>query len=232
MTGMAVPELLPDDGGAPALGESRARVLGVLQDAGEPLGVDDVAQRVGLHANTARFHLEGLVEDGLAERTTQVRAQRGRPRVLYTVVPGTAPVGRRSYRLLAEILASYLAAEVPQPARAAVTAGRAWGSFLADRPPPFTHIDAAVATQQLVEVLDEIGFTPEAVSAGRQRRILLHHCPFRETAQVHPEVVCSVHLGLMQGLLGAIGAPIDTERLDPFVEPNLCVAHVVNRKRR
>jgi len=230
---MAVPELLDDDGdGAPALGQSRARVLGVLQDAAGPLGVEDVAQRVGLHANTARFHLEGLVEDGLAERTTQVREEPGRPRVLYAVVPGMARVGRRSYRLLAEILTSYVAAEIPQPSRAAVRAGQAWGTFLADRPPPFSRVDAGAATRQLVAVLDEIGFVPEAVTAGRQRRVLLHQCPFRETAQVHPEVVCSVHLGLMRGLLAAIDAPIDAERLEPFVEPSLCVAHLVSRKRR
>jgi len=230
---MAVPGLLDDDhDGAPALGESRARVLGVLQDAGAPLGVDEVAQRVGLHTNTARFHLEGLVEDGLAERTTQVRDQPGRPRVLYAVMPGTARVGKRSYRLLAEILTSYLAAEIPQPARAAVNAGRAWGGFLAERPPPFRKLDANAATEQLVDALSGIGFVPEAVTAGRQRRILLHHCPFRETAEQYGEVVCSVHLGLMRGLLDAIDAPIEAERLDPFVEPSLCVAHLANRKQR
>jgi predicted ArsR family transcriptional regulator len=215
-----------------ALGESRARVLAVLQDAGVALGVGEVASRVGLHANTARFHLDGLVRSGLVDRSREEREQPGRPRILYAAKPGTERAGRRSYRLLAEVLTSCVAAGVAQPARAATRAGQAWGRFLADRPPPFRRLDATAATERLVATLDEIGFEPEAVTTGRQRQVLLHHCPFREVAEASREVVCSVHLGLMQGLLAGIDAPIDAQRLDPFVEPNLCVAHLVGRKRQ
>lgn len=230
---MAAPELLHDDRDTdPALGQSRARVLGVLHDAGAAMGVGEVSARVGLHANTVRFHLDALVEGGLVQRATEEREQPGRPRVLYAVRPGTPHVGRRSYRLLAEILTSYVAAEIQQPARAALRAGQAWGRFLADRPRPFRRIDAAAATEQLVDALAGIGFGPEADTTGRRRRVLLHHCPFRETAEEHREVVCSVHLGLMQGLLAAIDAPIDAERLDPFVEPTLCIAHLASRRKR
>lgn len=221
---MAVRELLhADETGTPALGESRSRVLAVLQDAGTPLVVGEVAKRVGLHANTARFHLDALVEAGVVERTTEEREQPGRPRTLYAARPGTARAGKRSYRLLAEILTSYIAAENPNPAQAAREAGQAWGRYLADRPPPFRRVDAEAATEQLVDTLDEIGFAPEVVRTGRKRQVLLHHCPFRETAEEHREVVCSIHLGLMQGMLAAIDAPVDAERLEPFVEPNLCV---------
>jgi predicted ArsR family transcriptional regulator len=219
-----------DKSAAPTLGESRARVLTVLQDAGGPLGVGEVAKRVGLHANTARFHLDALAEADVIDRTTEEREQPGRPRTLYTARPDTARAGKRSYRLLAEILASYIAAETPNPAHAAQGAGRAWGRYLADRPPPFRRVDAETATEQLVATLDEIGFAPEAVTTGRKRQILLHHCPFRETAEEHREVVCSIHLGLMQGTLAAIDAPIEAEHLEPFVEPDLCVADLSTRK--
>lgn len=205
-------------------------MLAVLQNAGEPLGVGEIADRVGLHANTVRFHLDALVEAGVADRTSEERELPGRPRTLYLARPDAARAGKRSYRLLAEILTSFVAAETPQPAQAAVRAGQAWGRYLADRPAPFRRVDAAAATEQLVETLDEIGFAPEAVTTGRRRQILLHHCPFRETAEEHREVVCSIHLGLMRGLLAAVDAPVDAERLDPFVEPDLCVAHLARRK--
>lgn len=219
-------ELIRPDPGAPPVGESRSRVLAVLQGAGEPLGVGEVAERVRLHPNTVRFHLEALTEAGLAERSVEEREQPGRPRALFATAPGSVQAGARSYRLLAEILASYLAAQTPQPAQAAAQAGRAWGSYLAERPPPFRRVDAAAATGQLVRTLDEIGFAPQAVTSGKTRQILVHHCPFREAATEHREVVCSIHLGLMQGLLAELDAPISAERLDPFVEPNLCVAHL------
>jgi predicted ArsR family transcriptional regulator len=208
------------------LGERRARVLETLQTARAPLPVTMVADRVGLHPNTARFHLEGLVEQGLAERATEDRELPGRPRALYSATPDTAQAGRRSYRLLTQILTSYLAANAKQPEKAAVKAGEEWGRYLAERPPPFGRINAETATLQLVDTLDEIGFAPEAVTERRQRRILLHHCPFREAAEEHSNVVCGVHLGLMRGLLAELNAPLAATRLDPFVEPDLCVAHL------
>ena len=219
-----------DPATGPALGESRSRVLAVLQEAGGALGVGEVAEHLRLHPNTIRFHLDALVEAGLAERATEEREEPGRPRTLYTANPGSARTGRRSYRLLAEILTSYVAAQTRQPAQAALKAGDAWGRYLTDRPAPFQRIDAAAATRQLVRTLDDVGFAPEAVTAGRKRQILLHHCPFREAAEEHRDVVCSIHLGLMQGLLAELDAPLEAQRLDPFVQPSLCVTHLAVRK--
>jgi predicted ArsR family transcriptional regulator len=203
-------------------------VWALLQQTGDPLGVIDVAERIGLHANTARFHLDGLVEAGLAERAVEDREVPGRPRTLYTASSDATSTGRRSYRLLAEILAGFLSSQTPQPAKAAVKAGNAWGRYLANKPAPFEHIDSAGAIGQLVSVLDEVGFEPEAVTSGRKRRILLHQCPFREVAESHSDIACSIHLGLMQGMLTELDAPVQAERLEPFVEPSLCVVHLAS----
>lgn len=218
----------PDPPSGPVLGDSRTQVLAVLQTAGAPVAVTEVANHVGLHPNTARFHLDGLVEQGLAERETERRDAPGRPRALYSASADSAGTGRRNYRLLAEILTRYLTTHNKQPRRAALSAGEAWGRFLTERAAPFRRVDTAVATRQLVEVLEEIGFAPEAVTVRRERQILLHHCPFRETAEDHRDVVCAVHLGLMRGMLAELDAPLEATRLDPFVEPNLCVTHLTS----
>lgn len=223
---------LGDQSGAPALGSSRARVLRALRNARSPMGVTEVAEHVRLHPNTARFHLDGLVEQGLAERAVEDREVPGRPRALYTPTARSAGTGRRSYRLLAEILTSYFATHTKQPGQAALKAGEAWGRFLTEQQPPFRRTDASAAVELLVEALDDIGFAPEAVMTGRRRQIRLHHCPFRETAQEHRDVVCSVHLGLMRGMLRQLDAPLDAKQLDPFVEPSLCVAHLVKASAR
>lgn len=222
-------EFLRPDSGGPPIGASRSRVLAVLQQAGEPVGVSHVAEQLRLHSNTVRFHLDALVEAGLVERTAEDRHQPGRPRALYTAHPEGGATGQRSYRLLAEILAGFVAANVAQPAQAAVQAGQAWGRFLAERPPPFRRVDEHAATEQLTRTLSDIGFAPEAVTSERSRQIRLHHCPFREVAEEHREVVCAIHLGLMQGLLAELEAPIKADRLEPFVEPNLCIAQLSAR---
>jgi predicted ArsR family transcriptional regulator len=78
------------------------------------------------------------------------------------------------------------------------------------------------ALTEVVRLLADSGFMPE-VSADRSR-IDLHHCPFRDLAVAHPEVVCGAHLGILQGALAELGAPLQATRLLPLVEPDLCVA--------
>ena len=65
------------------LGGSRRRVLGALREARHALDVQDAAGRVALHPNTVRFHLDGLVEAGLAAREAEDRTRPGRPRTMY-----------------------------------------------------------------------------------------------------------------------------------------------------
>lgn len=213
--------LAPED--ASTLGRSRADVLELLRAAGGPLGVRDIAERTGLHPNTARFHLEALVRASLAVRETQDRETPGRPRIGYRAVPD-GPAGRRRYRLLAEMLTSMIAATMTDPGGAAEHAGREWGAYLTEQPPPYQRLTAREAVAKLTAIMDELGFAPQAAGGDRQYRLSLRQCPFREVAQHHQNVVCSLHLGLMRGALDRMRAPVTAGRLDPFAEPSLCVA--------
>jgi predicted ArsR family transcriptional regulator len=104
--------------------------------------------------------------------------------------------------------------------------------------------------EMATEVFERMGFAPELAAAsepsaslsadsdqivGRERIIRLHACPVRDLARAHPEVACGVHLGLLHGLLTkaeAADSRPDTQhlamssRLEPFVEPELCLARV------
>jgi predicted ArsR family transcriptional regulator len=213
----------------PSLGASRALVLELLQHSAHPVGSGEVASKTGLHPNTARFHLDGLVSAGLAERSMERREVPGRPRALYTSRPDNPVAGPRSYRLLAEILTSYLATQSRRPGTEAQTAGEAWGHALARQVPHPVATGDARATRILTDTLEEIGFAPQETGRGPSRQILLRHCPFREAAVEHREVVCGVHLGLMRGLLAELGSSLQAARLDPFVEPTLCVASLTKR---
>ncbi|WP_225849006.1 metalloregulator ArsR/SmtB family transcription factor [Streptomyces sp. HPF1205] len=217
---------LHDPAGPPAVSESRARVLDVLRATPEAVGVREIAERTGLHSNTARFHLDTLVKEGLAERGTEGGGRPGRPRAVYRAAPSPVPAGRRSYQLLAQMLTGLVAEALPQPAQAAVTAGEAWGRYLADTPSPAQRIGADEAVRRLTQVLTDVGFAPGSVPARPDRVLPLRHCPFREVAEEHRDVVCSLHLGLMRGALQEVRAPMGVDRLEPFVEPSLCLAHL------
>ena len=213
------------------LGGSRRRVLGALRDARRALDVQDVAQRVVLHPNTVRFHLDGLVEAGLVERKTEDRTRPGRPRTMYAAASvADDPIEQRGYRLLANMLTSYVATEVKDPVTAARRTGHEWGRYLAERPAPAHSLDPEEATDQVVRRLTDVGFAPETVVRDGRTQVLMRHCPFLETAQRHSNVVCSLHLGLMQGMLAETGAPVQTDRLEPFVEPSLCIAYLATSR--
>ncbi|MBO0804287.1 MAG: helix-turn-helix domain-containing protein [Nocardiopsaceae bacterium] len=220
--------LAPED--TSQLGRSRADVLDMLRAADGPLGVREVAQRTGLHPNTARFHLEALTEAGLAVRETEERETPGRPRIGYRAA-ADGPAGRRRYRLLAEMLTSLIAGTMPTPGKAAEDAGREWGAYLTEQPPPYQKLPAEEAIAKLAAVMEEMGFSPQA-GAGDvdgQFRLCLRQCPFREVAERHQDVICSLHLGLMRGALDRMRAPLTADRLDPFVEPSLCIASLTEQ---
>lgn len=213
----------------PPLGRSRTNVLDMLRSAEGPLGVRDVAQRMGLHQNTARFHLEALVEAGLATREAEDRETPGRPRIGYRAVAG-GPAGQRRYRLLAEMLTTLIAGTLPEPVRAAEEAGREWGAYLTEPPSPYEPLTATAAIAKLIAI-KELGFAPQPEDgSGRQYRLGLRQCPFREVARRHPDVICSLHLGMMRGALARLRAPLSADKLSPFAEPGLCVAHLTGHE--
>ncbi len=227
---MDAEQFLAPEGTSP-LGRSRADVLDVLRAADAPLGVREVAQRMGLHPNTARFHLAALAKAGLAARETEDRETPGRPRIGYRAV-ACGLGGPPRYRLLAEILTSLIAGTMPEPGKAAEEAGREWGAYLTEQPPPYQKLTADEAVAKLTTIMQELGFAPrtEAGPGSGQYRLHLRQCAFREVAERHRDVVCSLHLGLMRGALDQMRTPATADRLDPLVEPSLCVAHLTKRE--
>jgi predicted ArsR family transcriptional regulator len=216
--------LAPDAG--PRLGASRARVLGLLRAATGPLGVQQIAGQAGLHPNTARFHLDALVQAGLASRERQPREGLGRPSMAYSATGEDGPAGQRRYRLLAEMLTSMIAGVMPQPGEAATEAGREWGRYLTGQLQPYEGLDAGEAVERLRATMENIGFAPELTAEGGGYRLLLRQCPFREVAERHQDVVCALHLGLMQGALAQMRTPVTAGRLQPFAGAWGCTAEL------
>lgn len=201
----------------------RREVLRVLRASGDPMSIIGIADVLGVHPNTVRFHLDGLLGDGQVERVEQGRTGPGRPALMFRAVRQMDRGGARRYQLLAEILLAAIGAEKDSSARA-LAAGRAWGQRLESAPGDAASSETAVG--HLVDLLDRLGFAPERRRLDGEQQIGLRHCPFLELAESRTSIVCPVHLGLMQGALHTWGAPVAVERLEAFVEPDLCVAHL------
>jgi len=209
----------------------RTQVLDALTAAVGPLGITELARQLDVHPNTVRFHLRALLRNGQVERFGADRRAPGRPPQLFRVARRMDPTGPRDFRLLAEVLIQDLAAG-PQPAARAARAGRAWGRRQAAEVATATGAAEGVGAAptasvgRLVALLDQLGFAPERRDDRTPGNVGLRHCPFLELAENRSEIVCPIHLGLMQGAMEQWRSPVTVDRLEPFVEPDLCLAHL------
>lgn len=214
------------DGSRPALSAQRAQVLEHLQRTGAALTVDDVAVALDLHPNTARKHLDGLVSRGLATSTTTAAEGRGRPARRYAPADRTEPDRRVSdYAGLAAALAGHMARSSADPRADALAAGAEWGRSLVGASPAGS---AARARRTVVALLAELGFDPDSDAAAT--RVRLRRCPLLDTARAYPDVVCSLHLGLVRGALEQVGGDPDGAALEPFAEPGACLLDLRARR--
>jgi predicted ArsR family transcriptional regulator len=198
---------------------ARVAVLDHLRACPQPLDAHAVATATGQHVTTVRFHLDVLIEAGLVTASRQQPRGRGRPRTLYapSFQDGGAPGG--AYRELAGVLAANFDTT---PARRRRRAERAGADWAAQRlgPEPEPTPSSAEARRRVTGMFAEMGFDPEPAPGGR---VLLHDCPFRDTARAHPEVVCAAHQGLLTELLARLDPTRTVPILEPFAQPGVCV---------
>ncbi|MFN8107110.1 MAG: helix-turn-helix domain-containing protein [Nocardioidaceae bacterium] len=207
----------------------RGRVLSAIRAADTPASIESLAAELDLHPNTVRFHTSALEEAGLIEQGREQTGNKGRPRAVFVPTSEGARSGARNYQLLAAVLVDQLAQASPEPLAMARSAGRSWGEALASSSTPNRRRRSPAG--EVVALLDEMGFEPEARPQRLPQRIELHNCPFRELVDEHQPVVCAIHQGLLDGIWGADQINPDHEqqaglRLQPFAAPGVCAIHL------
>lgn len=228
---------------------AQSAILDQLADQPEPCTVTALAELMHQHPNTVREHLDALVTAGAATRAPAPTVGRGRPAWLYAATTESRlSDDAQEYASLAAALAGQIARTSANPAADADAAGMEWGRELirtamsaADRvadhdgealdsdapdadPTRATRSAELRARRRVVALFDDLGFSPQADDDATVVR--LRRCPLLAAAHVHPEVVCGVHLGLVQGALAELGAPSEGLTLVPFAERGACLLHL------
>jgi predicted ArsR family transcriptional regulator len=198
--------------------DTRYRLYRYLRLSGRPVSVRELSTRLSLHPNTLRPHLRRLEEAGLVASEVHRGATVGRPQVLFAALDREGREGR-DHRLLGEILASLLT-NARQRERAE-TIAREWGAYLVGRsvPRPGARGPSGPNLAVLQEALAEAGFDPRfRRKSAKTVEISLRDCPFRDLLDEHRELVCAVHKGLLEGMLGASRPSLRMTEFEPLAE--------------
>jgi len=205
-----------------ALGDdTRYALYAELVSSRVPLSTSDLARRLGLHPNTVRPHLERMRDAGLLRVESASSGAVGRPRHRYTPAPGAPGVGLDppAYQALAGLLAEVVSARSSEaalsPSQSARAVGRGEGRRMAaagsktGAGPKSGAAPKRRARPACVEALrsamERMGFEPEVELSTGRAEMVFAHCPFRELAEAHPDVVCELHRGIAEGVVELAG---------------------------
>lgn len=177
---------------------TRARLFALLTELKRPAGTVELAERLALHPNGVRIHLERMQEAGLVARA-RVRSRRGRPPDTWTIATDARPGGSapRAYQDLGRWLARALRSR-QRGLRAIEDTGRQIGRELA---PPGTDANPA----GFEAVLSALGFQPTAeLHQDKGVTFCLGNCPYRDVVRENQPAICALHKGITRGLLDVL----------------------------
>lgn len=194
-----------------ALGDNtRYAIYLELARSARALSTADVADVLDLHPNTVRPHLERMRDVGLLAVQSDARGGVGRPQHLYSLAPEAPSLGLEpaSFPTLARMLLR-LAAATGADAGDARDVGREQGRLDGERFGSARGCLSAVLAQ-----LDTMGFDPAVATSDEEgvdggdvelSTVAFAHCPFRDLAEQRPDLLCSLHRGLIEGVVEATG---------------------------
>ena len=192
-----------------ALGDNTRYAI-YLELARSPVGrsTAEIAETLGLHQNTVRPHLDRMRDVGLVDVTIEARGNVGRPQHRYSLSADAPSLGLEPppFRMLAAMLTE-VAAAAALPAEAIAATARGVGGAAADARSATPKSCVAALTAELAA----LGFDPAVGEDTKVATIAFTHCPFRDLAEVHPEVVCHLHRGLVEGFVARAGGAAVTE---------------------
>lgn len=193
---------------------TRREIYLAVRDRG-PDGVTaaEVAERFALHPNVARHHLEKLAGGGylvveVGRRDDTGARSAGRPSKRYCAVEldATFSLPLKHDDVLASLLARALDALGPDRAAGlADEVGYEYGRDLAARMDPGAgqrSVKAAIGA--VADALTAHGFAAHAEERGGALTIVSECCPFGDTAQRYPNVVCALDRGMIRGMMSGL----------------------------
>jgi len=195
-----------------------------MRTADEPLDTATIAGRLGLHPNGVRVVLQRLEHRGVIARE-EARGGVGRPRALWRLTPRAIAeadlphTGWAMARSLARVIPA-----TPSRLREVEEAGNEMGVELAGQ---LGQATGGGTREALGTALEALGFAPERTDEGTLSRYRLTTCPYADAVRENPAVVCTLHRGIVRGVLGSISPDARLTGFEPK-DPDIagCIVEV------
>jgi predicted ArsR family transcriptional regulator len=187
----------------------RLRVVRHLAEGGSAT-LAELADVAGVHLNTIRVHVAALERADVLQSAQKAASGPGRPAVEYRLVDGWG-LSSTDFLELAGLLAAALVRTTPD-AEALRATGADWGRYLVGRPGR-RDVEA-----ELPRALERLGF--HAAVSGEL--VQISGCPCAVVSPDHPEIVCALATGLVEGILAASGSDRRVAEHDKHPERRRC----------
>jgi predicted ArsR family transcriptional regulator len=174
----------------------------------------ELADVAGVHVNTVRGHVAALEDASVLVSTQKAATGPGRPAAEYRLADGWG-LSSTDFLELAGLLAAALVRTRPD-AEALRATGADWGRYLVGRP------GSHDVTVEVPRALERLGFHAD-VSGGTVR---ISGCPCAVVSPDHPEVVCALATGLVEGVLAASGSDVRVSEHDADPAGRRCTLHL------
>lgn len=188
------------------------RIIEELRSAdGASLGTADVATRLGLHPNGVRVQLRRLAARGLVDRE-QEHGATGRPRDRWRL--STRAIAEAGRPHVGWAMARSLARAIP-PTRGRLVEVEAAGADLGIELAQGLGADDVEGADHVRHALDALGFEPTSEETAGGVRYRLMSCPYADVVRENPAVVCTLHKGIVRGILEHLRTDGRITRFEP-----------------
>jgi len=187
----------------------RLRIVRHLADGGSAT-LTELADVAGVHLNTIRGHVAALEDADVLQSAQMPASGPGRPAVAYRLVDGWG-LSSTDFLELAGLLAAALVRAGPD-ADALRATGADWGRYLVGRP---GQRDVAA---ELPLALERLGF--HASISGEV--VQISGCPCAIVSPEHPEIICALATGLVEGILAASRSDLRVSEHETHPERRRC----------
>ncbi len=174
---------------------TRRRLYELVVGSDQPVGRDESAATLGIPRQTAAYHLDRLASEGLVDvefvrRSGRTGPGAGRPAKLYKKAERDFEVSvpPRRYGLAARILLEAVAVgSLPRSELTAVA----------------KRVGERLGVSGLDQALNDTGYDP----VEEDGEIRFRNCPFHALKEQDQRTVCSLNLGLVEGMLAGAHSP-------------------------